>query len=402
MKQWEDMIKDKLEGYESDLPEGSLAAFRSLRDAGLRKKRTVRLAWGWSAAVAAGLAAAFFLLRPGDLSEEGVQVVPQASVARAEQSDDTFATAEIPAAPLTVPASRRIAHAVMPGNGAAPERFSETDAPETASPEIAATAESEAPAERKEAPTDRQEMSETSAPTADEEAASGVAGPRMGKTRETDVPYPRVTLGAATGVAAGSLAAALTSALFSAHGTGDMVSGPMENMPPLTDPEGPKDVLTGARHNFPLKTGLSARIPVSKRLRITTGLTYTLYTSRLDYSLSGEMTQSVRYLGIPVRLDGILASGKQWDVYVGGGFAWDFCTGASLGGARLKKDGPAFSLLGAGGLQWNMTRRLGLYIEPELSWNFPSENRVLETRRSEHPLMFSVGTGLRIQLGKQE
>ena len=32
MRRWEDIAKDKLEGYESRLPEGSLAEFRARRD----------------------------------------------------------------------------------------------------------------------------------------------------------------------------------------------------------------------------------------------------------------------------------------------------------------------------------------------------------------------------------
>ena len=34
------------------------------------------------------------------------------------------------------------------------------------------------------------------------------------------------------------------------------------------------------------------------------------------------------------------------------------------------------------------------------SWQFYSVNRALVTYRSEHPVMFSVATGIRINLGK--
>ena len=56
--------------------------------------------------------------------------------------------------------------------------------------------------------------------------------------------------------------------------------------------------------------------------------------------------------------------------------------------------------MGAGGIQFNITKRIGIYVEPELSWTVPSENHVLETWRSEYPFMFSVATGLRINFGK--
>ena len=60
MKNWEDIIKEKLEGYESPLPEGSLAEFRSRRESAgspAAKKRTPLL-WILPTAVAAALAAA--------------------------------------------------------------------------------------------------------------------------------------------------------------------------------------------------------------------------------------------------------------------------------------------------------------------------------------------------------
>jgi len=86
--------------------------------------------------------------------------------------------------------------------------------------------------------------------------------------------------------------------------------------------------------------------------------------------------------------------------YVGGGASGDWCVGATLAGKEIPRDGFSFSLLGAGGVQFNMTRHLGLYVEPEISWTLPSEKRVLETYRSAHPFLFSVATGLRINLDK--
>jgi hypothetical protein len=75
--------------------------------------------------------------------------------------------------------------------------------------------------------------------------------------------------------------------------------------------------------------------------------------------------------------------------------------GATLGGKAIPKDGLSLSLLGAGGVQMNMTKRLGLYVEPELSWRIPSEKNMLQTYRSQHPLMFSVNAGLRINIGEK-
>ena len=163
------------------------------------------------------------------------------------------------------------------------------------------------------------------------------------------------------------------------------------------EPEPQKDEPTGSHtHCFPFKGGLSVGIPVAERLKVTTGLEYTLYQSSFTYTLSGEKKQFAHYLGIPVRLDWTLANNRWLDVYLGGGIEGDYCIGATLAGESIKRDGFSFSLLGAGGIQLNITKNIGLYVEPELSWTIPSESRVLETWRSEYPFMFSVATGLRI------
>ena len=79
MSKWEDIVKDKLEGYESKLPEGSLAEFRALRaGAGsARPKRRSPVVWAAAAAVAAGLAAVLFLRQPQATNETVAPVVAE-------------------------------------------------------------------------------------------------------------------------------------------------------------------------------------------------------------------------------------------------------------------------------------------------------------------------------------
>ena len=161
-------------------------------------------------------------------------------------------------------------------------------------------------------------------------------------------------------------------------------------------------------HHMPLDIGLSVRFPLQDRLSLTTGIDFSLYTSTLKgislYSsynngrISKLGTQKASYLGFPIRLDYSLARNRWIDVYLGGGTKLDFCVGASINGKKLDRDGLHLSLLGAGGIQLNMTRRLGLYLEPELSWAAVSSNQVLETYRTKHPFMFSLSSGLRLKL----
>ena len=149
---------------------------------------------------------------------------------------------------------------------------------------------------------------------------------------------------------------------------------------------------------MPLRTGLSLRLPLSKRWSLTTGLDYSLYSSRIGYTISGKRRQSAHYLGIPIRADYTLVRSRWLDIYIGAGASVDFCVDAHQESSQVTKDGVGFSMVGAGGLQLNFTRHLGLYLEPTLSWNVLSDRQTLDTYKSEHPLMFSVSTGIRITL----
>ena len=153
-------------------------------------------------------------------------------------------------------------------------------------------------------------------------------------------------------------------------------------------------------HGLPLQVGVSARIPVWGRLSVTTGMQYSLYLSKFS-SLSGNEMQYAHYLGIPLRVDWMLASGKILDVYVGAGLEGDICIAATkkkIGG--VPKGGPSLSLLSAFGVQVNLTKKIGVFIEPELTWTFLSEKNSFETYRTTHPVMISFASGLRFTLGQ--
>lgn len=462
MRKWEDIVKDKLEGYESSLPEDGLAAFRARRAGSAPTAK--RYSWvgvlAAAAAAAAGLAALLLPPRPA-VPEDAVQIVQSQPVAEVIVPDS--ADVSEPASgllpfvqPLVQPgtpkATRRVA-AALSKNGNVTEESTRKAFGYTEE-----TVNTTEPAKIPEPSTDSA-VSEDKKPVPDDARWAGSPFvPQAPPARKVQLKVTPV----AGAVAGGGLLAALLTPMTQ-RGTlytytrntpvdelGNMPTPSGQNSPNgslmdgadyLTsclwtdtsspynnqfegetsvsvDPEGStdgppgslpnelannmlQDVLCGAyTHYRPLKTGLSARIPLTEKLSLTTGLTYSLYCSKFTYSLSGEKAQQAHYLGIPVRLDWTLASNRWLDVYVGTGIAGDLCIGSSLGGNAFAKDGPSFSVLGAGGLQWNMTKRLGLYVEPELSWTAPSDKHVLKTYRQEHPFVFTVATGLRINLGR--
>lgn len=153
-------------------------------------------------------------------------------------------------------------------------------------------------------------------------------------------------------------------------------------------------------HFQPVSFGISARFTLTKRFSLNTGLNYTLYTSRVTRKWSdGEvenLKQNVHYLGIPVRCDWLLVDRRHFSLYLGAGAQIDKAVYAKCGDERLYDRTFLFSINAALGLQYNITDRLGLYLEPELVGNL--NKPYIETFRSDNDLMLSARAGLRIIL----
>ena len=392
MRNWEDIVKDKLEEPDGTLPESVFAEFQARRSgaAPAPAARRSPLVWVVATAVAAGLAA-ILLLRKPSVPEDSIRIVPQPVPTVAVASDSTAVEAEEP-----LPVRPLIAQAPVP-KAAAPKTVApKAEEPEVAEPEIVEPE-----------PVRPEVVEPAEEPTVSEPVAAEPAVATASPFVPQDTPARSVDMHIAPAagiVAGGGLLAALLAPIA---GKGDLMSEqassysePSYGNPLDCNPPSFLNEVDHFTHTFPFKGGLSVGIPVSDRLRITTGLEYSLYQTRVSFTKSGEKKQAAHYLGVPLRLDGSLASNRWLDVYVGGGVSGDWCVGATLAGIDIPRDGFSFSLLGAGGVQFKVTRHLGLYVEPEISWTLPSEKRVLETYRSAHPFLFSVATGLRINLDK--
>ena len=384
MRKWEDIVKDKLGGYESNLPEDSLAAFHARRADGKTKAKRFSFAWALVPAIAAGLAAVLLLRKP-TVPEDGIQMIPQ-PVETYSQVDDSLDTATpLETTPLIAQATRTKAVRPMSKTEQQEEPAATTAAEETTHiPE-----ETLIPETDDIGPQDAPEEPVAESRPGVQDSSPFVPQPSAEK------PAVQVNLGTGGAIAAGggllaALATQLARADLSALVPGVQVTDDINNANGLE---------TTHPHRMPLVVGLSVKFPVTEKIGITTGLEYSLYSSSFWYP-TGEKTQLVHYMGIPVRLDWTFVSGKWLDAYLGAGVKGDLCLGATLGGESLGKDGPAFRLLGAGGIQFSATRNLSLFVEPEVSWTLPSDRQVLSTYSSEHPWMFTVATVVRINLGK--
>ena len=387
MNKWEDIVKDKLGGYESNLPEDSLAAFHARRaSAGATRAKRFPFVWALVPAIAAGFAAVLFLRKP-TVPKDGIQIIPQ-PVETYSQVDESLDTATPPAtAPLIAQAIQTKAVRSMPKAEPSEEPATTTVVEEIRIPEDTHISETEGIG-----PEDTPEEPATDSRPAVPDSAPFVPQPSAEK------PAVHFNLGTGGSIAAGGgLLAALATQLARAD-----LRAPVPHNQDIDGPNSHNNtdgLDTTHPHKMPLVVGLSVKFPVTEKIGLTTGLEYSLYSSSFWYP-TGEMTQLVHYLGIPVRLDWTFVSSRRVDTYLGAGVKGDLCMSATLDGKSIGKDGPAFRLLGAGGIQFNATRNLSLFLEPEISWTVPSDRRVLSTYSSEHPWMFTVATGVRINLGK--
>lgn len=391
MKELEEKIKDRVEGYESNLPDGDFAEFKALLDhsaATSNKRKMAYLAWLAPATVAAGLALFFIIGRD-----------PEAGMIDVIENSPLVAEVITPEAPNT-----EADVAAFDATNVVPERPKRPHTPVVIDEEERNTI----------APSESKDEGQDSEPAKSEPKDAGKR-PDTKENPHSTVPSSIMPFHgsevrrqvstkvgqAAAGVLGGSGAVALAGLFPSMleRDPSSVISSDVIHDPGVTDPMPLVDERTMKdTHHMPLRAGLSLRIPFNDRWSLTTGLEYSWYSSTIGYSVSGDHKQNAHYLGIPIRADYTIARNRWLDVYVGAGASADFCIAAFEDGSRIAKDGIGFSLIGSGGVQFNITNNLGLFFDPTFSWNIPADNRILDTYKSDHPFMFSVSSGIRVTL----
>ena len=383
MRNWEDILKNKLERYEKPLQEGSLARFQVRRNAApiTQSPRRTSILWVAGAAVAAVLAAVLLFRQPVR-SDLGIQIdhQPEQTVASLSDSVDTYIPGQEPAMLAQVENAKEVKghYDYQHDNHISPEDKYTLECDKTLE-----ELEIIAPDNVAESTTDTAAEAVEISSVTDDELDEMAPSPFVPDIPDSEPLNLEVSY-AAAGVAANGAAAALVEAGLFALSHRDY---------------SPRDNGRAYQHYPPLKTGFSLRFPISKNLNVTSGINYLLYLSQFYYYTGSKNIQTVHYLGFPVRLDGTLASNRWFDVYVGGGIEADFY----LHGSEIEKEwgpygGLELSLITVGGIQYNITKNLGVYIEPELSWII--HDRGPYTYRDRHPLSLSVSSGIRISFSR--
>lgn len=398
MEKWEDIIKSRIDGYESILPEGAIAEFHALRSAvvaGQTKKAFFPI-WAIATAVAAGIAALIFLGRPGTTINPADAPLPKVPII-AETAADSIVAAPVSLVPVTIPSVNRI----------------------IAKKDIAA-----APAQEDDV-----------VPDTNNESAVSDANPQtkevlLNETKEDDTETETISIpieykkeGSSIKISptkGGLLIAEGLASVATVFAFGDVSEIIQQNEAIL--PSIPKDydyylVFYHASENlysYPIKIGLSIRIPITDRLSATTGIDYmrmrhdflntVSYYGHNGYATNrDDFVTRAQYLGVPLRIDWTLLSSRFVDLYLGAGIETDYCISATeeWNGNKYPdpdKDKWHLSAIATTGIQTNLTKFFGIYLEPGIAWNLTPGYNVLDNYRSQRKVMFSLATGVRFTL----
>ena len=160
-----------------------------------------------------------------------------------------------------------------------------------------------------------------------------------------------------------------------------------------------------AKHHAPVSVGLQVAFGIAPRLSLSTGLVYTRTSS--DFypyapSSSYNVHQVLHYVGIPVGLNYEFWQSGGFHAYVMAGAEADYNVknDTDEDGTKkedAKRDRVQFSGKASLGAQYDITPKVGLYIEPGAKYYFDNGSHVENTFKDKK-LNFNLQFGLRFNL----
>ena len=149
------------------------------------------------------------------------------------------------------------------------------------------------------------------------------------------------------------------------------------------------------RHDLPVSLGLTARMELTPRIGVESGLEYT-YLHSAVLSEAVQLDQRLHFVGIPVRVDTRLWSRNGIDLYAGLGAKAEKCISATMGKIECEEPRLQWSTEAFAGVQYRIAPRAHLYFQPQISYSLTKTDLV--TYRTETPLVFTLNAGLRFDL----
>ena len=160
-----------------------------------------------------------------------------------------------------------------------------------------------------------------------------------------------------------------------------------------------------AKHHAPVSVGLQVAFGIAPRLSLSTGLVYTRTSSDFyPYAPSSNYNvhQVLHYVGIPVGLNYEFWQSGGFHAYVMAGAEADYnvkndTEEEGVKKENAKRDRVQFSGKASLGAQYDITPKVGLYVEPGAKYYFDNGSHVENTFKDKK-LNFNLQFGLRFNL----
>ena len=157
---------------------------------------------------------------------------------------------------------------------------------------------------------------------------------------------------------------------------------------------------------LPAKAGLSLRYQITPSFGVESGILYSYHYAR-EFIGRGRKCHT-HYLGIPLKASLRMAQWRRQQVYTTFGGEAEWLVGGHIDtptapgvqqvtSVRIKEHPFQYSLMGAAGIDFGLSKRLSLYVEPGLAWHFGLSGNLPNYYR-EHPVSFDLRAGLRFSL----
>lgn len=159
----------------------------------------------------------------------------------------------------------------------------------------------------------------------------------------------------------------------------------------------PQDSDKRDKHHAPMRIGLKLSYPISDRLSLLSGISYTFLKSEFA---DGHYIDRHHYIGFPMGLQYGIWNNEHLFFYGSAGVLIEKCFKSThenlyYSSVRSNKDKPwQLSVNAALGAEYRLNKSIGIYIEPDIGYYF-DDGTFLYHYYKEHPLAPSLEIGLR-------
>lgn len=176
-----------------------------------------------------------------------------------------------------------------------------------------------------------------------------------------------------------------------------------------------REVYTDVKHKQPITMGVSLNYNLDEKWSLTSGVTYTILSSELrsgsdSYYYTSQ--QTLHNVGIPLNVNYNVWTNKKISIYLSGGglveknvsgkLTTDYIIDNKFNSSQEEKiaiDQMQCSVNTSVGVQYHLSPKIGLYMEPGLSYYFKNRSEV-ETIYKEKPLNLNLRLGFRFSLSE--